>query len=106
MKSAKKKAQPFAELNFSPKQTHYILSNPKLGAETVMHDFASRFSPVVASRLLHQLFLHGQGKVYDTVDNQPQLDEFYVAMNELLMAVFHFAEELKLEHAEMPEEES
>lgn len=71
-----------------------------------MHDFASCFSPEVASTLLHQLYLHTQGEVYHKIENQPQQDEFYVAMNELLMAVFHFAEELKLDYEGIAEEES
>lgn len=71
-----------------------------------MHVFASRYSPVVVSDPLSQLHNYAQGEAFRATENQPQLDEFYIAVNELLLAVFHFAEKLKLDYEGMLEEES
>jgi len=69
-----------------------ILASKNFGAEAVMHDFAQRYKPVVATTLLHQLHLYAKGEVYREITNQDQLDEFYAAVNELLTAVYYFCE--------------
>ena len=84
----------------------FILSNKNFGAEAVMHHFSSRYDPLIASTLLHQLHLYAKGEVYREVENQKELDEFYSALNELLVAVYFFCEKLKAEKASMDKEES
>lgn len=84
----------------------FILSSKNFGAESVMHNFSSRYEPLLASTLLHQLHLYTKGEVYREAENQKELDEFYSALNELLVAVYFFCEKLKLEQAAMPDEVS
>lgn len=76
---------------------HFILANRELGAEAVMHDFASRFSPLVSSTLLHQLHLYATQEVYRPLENKDDLNEFYEALNDLLAAVYSLSAKKKEE---------
>lgn len=75
----------------------FILANRELGAEAVMHDFASRFSPLVSTTLLHQLHLYATQEVYRPLENKDDLDEFYEALNDLLAAVYSLSAKKKEE---------
>jgi|GEM_PF-6434652 len=95
--SSKKKSTSFFKPSYSQEVLRFIQANKKVGSKIVMHDFVSRFNPEEATKLLNQLNLCAQGKGPDKIENQDELDEFYVAMNELLIAVYHYSDQIALE---------
>jgi len=64
----------------------YLLSHHHIDPEAVIQDFTSRYHQVVAGILLQQLHLSTTAEVYC---QREELNDFCVAMNDLLMAVYH-----------------